>query len=73
MSSDEASVEIKKSKKSGKKSQDKSSKKSSNGDYVLKPDSAGSKISTADWPLLLKNFDKLNIRTSHFTPIPAGH
>merc|ERR1712178_61390 len=30
------------------------------------------KLMTADWPLLLKNFEKLNIRTAHYTPIPAG-
>lgn len=24
-------------------------------------------------PLLLKNYDKLNVRTGHYTPIPAGH
>lgn len=27
---------------------------------------------TSQWPLLLKNYDKLLIRSSHFTPIPAG-
>merc|ERR1711916_198976 len=26
----------------------------------------------SDWPLLLKNYTKLNTRTSHYTPIPAG-
>eukprot|EP00906_Rhabdomonas_costata_P010302 RCo014455 len=25
------------------------------------------------WPLLLKNYDKLNVRTSHYTPIPQGY
>merc|ERR1712004_486826 len=30
------------------------------------------KLMTADWPLLLKNFEKLNIRTAHYTSIPAG-
>eukprot|EP00187_Rhodella_violacea_P001024 CAMPEP_0174907332 /NCGR_PEP_ID=MMETSP0167-20121228/60302_1 /TAXON_ID=38298 /ORGANISM="Rhodella maculata, Strain CCMP736" /LENGTH=484 /DNA_ID=CAMNT_0016150773 /DNA_START=11 /DNA_END=1465 /DNA_ORIENTATION=+ len=29
-------------------------------------------LDTTDWPLLLKNYHKLNIRTSHFTPIPSG-
>lgn len=28
---------------------------------------------TSSWPLLLKNFDKLNIKTTHFTPLPDGH
>ena len=30
------------------------------------------KLDTSEWPLLLKNYDKLNIRTSHFTPLPMG-
>lgn len=30
------------------------------------------KLETSDWPLLLKNFDKLNIRTNHYTPLPFG-
>ena len=29
-------------------------------------------MKSEDWPLLLKNFDKMNIRTSHYTPIPLG-
>lgn len=29
-------------------------------------------MNTADWPLLLKNFDKLNIRTGHYVPCPKG-
>jgi H/ACA ribonucleoprotein complex subunit 4 len=27
---------------------------------------------TEDWPLLLKNWERLNIRSSHYTPIPCG-
>lgn len=27
---------------------------------------------TSSWPLLLKHFDKLNVRTGHYTPIPKG-
>ena len=30
------------------------------------------KLDTSEWPLLLKNFDKLNIRTNHYTPLPHG-
>jgi len=30
------------------------------------------KLDTSDWPLLLKNFDKLNVRTNHYTPLPHG-
>ena len=29
-------------------------------------------MDTSDWPLLLKNFDKLNVRTNHYTPLPHG-
>merc|ERR1712241_1117269 len=29
-------------------------------------------LDTSDWPLLLKNFDKLNVRTNHYTPLPFG-
>ncbi|KAK8383562.1 hypothetical protein O3P69_015789 [Scylla paramamosain] len=29
-------------------------------------------IDTSQWPLLLKNFDKLNVRTSHYTPLAFG-
>ena len=29
-------------------------------------------MDTSKWPLLLKNYDQLNIRTGHYTPIPAG-
>ena len=27
---------------------------------------------SSEWPLLLKNYDELNIKTSHYTPIPSG-
>ncbi|KAI0982981.1 hypothetical protein GJ496_006094 [Pomphorhynchus laevis] len=30
------------------------------------------KLNCTEWPLLLKNFDKLNVRTSHYTPIACG-
>jgi len=30
------------------------------------------KLDTSDWPLLLKNFDRLNVRTNHYTPLPHG-
>ena len=30
-------------------------------------------LDTSKWPLLLKNYDQLNVRTGHYTPIPAGH
>ncbi|KAF7846360.1 hypothetical protein BT93_L4501 [Corymbia citriodora subsp. variegata] len=41
-------------------------------DFSIKPENATPAIPTEDWPLLLKNYDKLLVRTGHFTPIPAG-
>lgn len=38
----------------------------------LKPEANVPQISSAEWPLLLKNYDKLCVRTGHYTPIPAG-
>lgn len=39
---------------------------------MIKPDSSGQKLESSEWPLLLKNYDKLLVRSSHFTPIPHG-
>ncbi|XP_077477287.1 H/ACA ribonucleoprotein complex subunit DKC1 isoform X2 [Stigmatopora argus] len=42
------------------------------GDFLIQPDSEVRALNTSQWPLLLKNFDKLNVRTAHYTPIPSG-
>ncbi|XP_037041616.1 H/ACA ribonucleoprotein complex subunit 4 [Bradysia coprophila] len=42
------------------------------GDFKIKPSDKVAKLDTSQWPLLLKNFDKLNIRTNHYTPLPNG-
>ncbi|KAI0274624.1 putative rRNA pseudouridine synthase [Gloeopeniophorella convolvens] len=42
------------------------------GDFSIKPESVQPVLSTSEWPLLLKNYDKLLVRSSHFTPIPSG-
>lgn len=34
--------------------------------------SSSSSVDASGWPLLLKNYDKLNVRTGHYTPIPMG-
>lgn len=47
-------------------------KRISEPDYSIKPSKEKTNVNTCDWPLLLKDYDKLNIRTSHFTPIPNG-
>ncbi|KAK5149009.1 centromere/microtubule binding protein CBF5 [Cryomyces antarcticus] len=41
-------------------------------DYTIKPESSAPAIDTSNWPLLLKNYSKLLVRTAHYTPIPAG-
>ncbi|KAK4053741.1 centromere/microtubule-binding protein cbf5 [Microbotryomycetes sp. JL201] len=41
-------------------------------DFAIKPESVTPVLNTKDWPLLLKNYDKLLVRSAHFTPIPAG-
>ncbi|XP_050389499.1 H/ACA ribonucleoprotein complex subunit DKC1 isoform X2 [Patella vulgata] len=40
--------------------------------FLLKPSEKVEKLNTSQWPLLLKNFDKLNVLTNHFVPIPSG-
>ena len=42
------------------------------GDFIVKPGAPGKTLDTANWPLLLKRYDQLNVRTSHYTPIPSG-
>ncbi|GLJ31419.1 hypothetical protein SUGI_0630430 [Cryptomeria japonica] len=63
-----ASTEEKKKKKSS--SQNVEDKE---GDYLIKPQSYTPEMDTSSWPILLKNFNKLNIRTGHYTPIPTGN
>jgi H/ACA ribonucleoprotein complex subunit 4 len=41
-------------------------------DFSIKPENVTPQIPTSEWPLLLKNYDKLLVRTGHFTPIPVG-
>ncbi|XP_068105812.1 H/ACA ribonucleoprotein complex subunit DKC1 [Hyperolius riggenbachi] len=40
--------------------------------FLIRPESKIAQLDTSQWPLLLKNFDKLNVRTAHYTPIPSG-
>ncbi|OII74347.1 type I pseudouridine synthase domain-containing protein [Cryptosporidium ubiquitum] len=40
---------------------------------VIKPESKSQPIDTSNWPLLLKNYSKLNVRTGHYTPLPYGN
>eukprot|EP00962_Isochrysis_galbana_P004051 scaffold1130_cov127-Isochrysis_galbana.AAC.3 len=41
-------------------------------DFLIKPQQSTPPIDTSQWPLLLKNYDQLNVRTGHYTPIPSG-
>ncbi|XP_023581406.1 H/ACA ribonucleoprotein complex subunit DKC1 [Trichechus manatus latirostris] len=41
-------------------------------EFLIKPESKVARLDTSQWPLLLKNFDKLNVRTTHYTPLPSG-
>ena len=41
-------------------------------DYTIQPSSVTPALDTSKWPLLLKNYDQLNIRSAHYTPIPCG-
>ncbi|XP_067903733.1 H/ACA ribonucleoprotein complex subunit DKC1 isoform X3 [Heterodontus francisci] len=62
------------------KKQKKQRKKSGEGiggiqqmtDFLIEPQTKPVKLDTSHWPLLLKNFDKLNVRTAHYTPVPNG-
>jgi len=42
------------------------------GEFRVKPSGKEPKLDASQWPLLLKNFDKLNVRTNHYTPLPDG-
>lgn len=41
--------------------------------YQIKPEQVTPQIDTSKWPLLLKNYNSLLIRTGHYTPLPAGY
>uniref|UniRef100_A0A8D0HVM7 H/ACA ribonucleoprotein complex subunit DKC1 n=1 Tax=Sphenodon punctatus TaxID=8508 RepID=A0A8D0HVM7_SPHPU len=41
-------------------------------EFFIKPESRVAQLDASQWPLLLKNFDKLNVRTTHYTPLPSG-
>merc|ERR1712216_763238 len=41
-------------------------------DFQIQPEKVTPTLDTSDWPLLLKDYDKLNIRTGHYTPIAEG-
>ncbi|KAL8782869.1 MAG: hypothetical protein Q9213_005046 [Squamulea squamosa] len=41
-------------------------------EYTIKPQASTPAVDTSAWPLLLRNYSNLLVRTGHFTPIPVG-
>ncbi|KAJ3128342.1 centromere/microtubule-binding protein cbf5 [Nowakowskiella sp. JEL0407] len=54
------------------KQQKSTSEKQLTEDFQIKPSNVTPTLDSSSWPLLLKNYDRLNVRTSHYTPIPSG-
>ena len=46
--------------------------KKADGDFTIESSNETPKLDTSEWPLLLKNYDSLNIRSAHYTPIASG-
>ena len=42
-------------------------------EYVIESKNGKKETSTKEWPLLLKDYDKLNVKTGHFTPLSEGY
>ncbi|KAL9247668.1 hypothetical protein vseg_021076 [Gypsophila vaccaria] len=42
-------------------------------DFLIKPQQVIPAIDTSSWPILLKNYERLNIRTGHYTPLSCGY
>ncbi|XP_074286331.1 H/ACA ribonucleoprotein complex subunit 4 [Silene latifolia] len=41
-------------------------------DFLIKPSQITPPTDTSEWPILLKNYNRLNVRTGHYTPLPSG-
>jgi H/ACA ribonucleoprotein complex subunit 4 len=54
-----------------KKKSSKEKKSTGLDEFSIKPEATGV-LDTSNWPLLLKNYNKLLVRTGHYTPIPKG-
>lgn len=75
MSSDKKSKKSKKEASSSSSSEEKSSNgtsSSSSSSFVLQPSKDVAQVNASEWPLLLKDYDKLLVRTGHYTPIPEN-
>lgn len=42
------------------------------GDFTIASEKESKPIDTSNWPLLLKNYSDLNVRTGHYTSLPFG-
>nr|XP_043615111.1 H/ACA ribonucleoprotein complex subunit 4-like isoform X1 [Erigeron canadensis] len=65
-------IDTSKSNKKKTKSKTSSETDQTTDDYLIKPQTFTPSINTSDWPILLKNYDRLNVRTGHYTPLPSG-
>lgn len=63
-------ISVKDSEKKKKKNKEKDN--DADKDYMIKPQSTTPSLDTSQWPILLKNYDRLNVRTGHYTPLPSG-
>jgi H/ACA ribonucleoprotein complex subunit 4 len=59
-------------KKKAKKDKSGSDASAAGEDYMIQPSSVTPVLDTSKWPLLLKNYNALHVRSSHYTPIPSG-
>lgn len=41
-------------------------------EHIIKPLAYTPQLDTSEWPLLLKNYDKLHVRSGHYTPLTFG-
>lgn len=41
-------------------------------EHVIKSEDITKHPDSSSWPLLLKNYEALNVKTGHFTPLPNG-
>lgn len=53
-------------------SEDAKAQQQISGDFQIKPENSKPKLNSQDWPLLLKNAEKMNCLTNHFTSVPVG-
>lgn len=53
-------------------SEKKSKKGQEEAKLVIRPEETQKPIDTSNWPLLLKNYSDLLVRTGHYTPLPFG-